>query len=217
MLVGDSGAGKSLIQSLLFPNAVSSEIPKDANGVGRFQVNANETIIKWDDIGREAFENVGDWTTICSMTGQYWACKTHGIKSLQQTFCLIGSTNYEGFKDELGKRKSDIVESNPDYIIEIQTISMDETVTIETEDEVDYLLSKINTAGTYTLTNAMEDVPGTVIVKNEVKETLQQDKKKNKSKGGDYEIREFGGAKGAMEAHGKEARREFRSIFIKRQ
>lgn len=129
------------------------------------------------------------------------------------------------FKDELGRGKIDVVTSNPDYIIEIKQINIQEWVEAVYEEDRWIDLSKIDIETKLVMTKSLEDIPNTFFVEDSVQEEIEEDKKGKGSKGnkggkqtsGTVEIDGFGGINGAFESHGKEARSEIKKRIKQNQ
>jgi len=141
-----------------------------------------------------------------------------------QSASRIKELYIQAFKDELGRGKIDLDEVNPDYIIEIKQININEWVESVYEEQRWIDLSKIDIEGEFVLTESLVDVPNTFTIDDSVSEEIDEDKKgKDHSKGSKWgtsdkvEINGFGGLDGALEEHAEEARKSIKKKIKKNQ
>ena len=124
---------------------------------------------------------------------------------------------------EIGRRKISIVDENPDYVLEIHDIHMNEFVTSEYEDGDWIDLSRIDVVGVYTLTQSRVDVPERMEINETVEEEIRNNNKSSKKKDkstkyhGGVSVDTFGGIQGAMDEHAQSVRKELKSIFKSNQ
>lgn len=93
IVCGESGSGKSLLGNMLFPSSVTSRLPQDSTGVGRYNTSGGRPLIKVDDGNSDFFGSKADMSTYMAMYGQEWCSKSHGSKVTNAPSIMFISTN----------------------------------------------------------------------------------------------------------------------------
>lgn len=90
---GDAGSGKSLLGNILFPSSVTSRVPLDAVGVGRYSTTGGRCLIKVDEGNSDFFSSKDDMSTYMAMYESEWCCKVHGGRQTNAPCIMYISTN----------------------------------------------------------------------------------------------------------------------------
>lgn len=93
LVSGDAGSGKSLLGNILFPSSVTSRVPLDAVGVGRYTTMGGRCLIKVDEGNSDFFSSKADMSTYMAMFESEWCCKTHGGRQTNAPCIMYISTN----------------------------------------------------------------------------------------------------------------------------